>query len=363
MKPPLVVVGPLPPPYHGVTISTSLVLANHHLHERFVVRHVDTSDDRSGQNIGTWDATNIAIAIRSVVRLWRNVRGTAGIVYLPLSQGSAGFVRDSLLIRLAARRGWKVAVHLRGSEFRDFYETRRPHFQNQIRKTLARVTSLAVMGESLRWVFEGLVTKEQVVVVPNGTPEPAVEGQSPDDSLVLFLSNLRLRKGVLAAIETARLVASEHPSARFLFVGEWESEQLEHELKARTGEANGRIAFASPVIGPEKDRLLASAAVLLFPPTEAEGHPRVVLEALAAGTPVVATDSGAIGETIVDGESGFVLPDADPTALAERTLRILCDAELRSRMRVAARQRYRERFTQLQADVTLADWLQSLASQ
>jgi glycosyltransferase involved in cell wall biosynthesis len=362
MKTRLVVVGPLPPPYHGVTISTSLVLRSQRLSAAFDVRHVDTSDERSGENIGRWDARNIVIAIRSLVSLWRNLRGAVGLVYLPLSQSAAGFLRDSLLIHIASARGWKVAGHLRGSEFRDFYDASPSLLQTGIRQTLARLTSVAVMGESLRWVFEGLVPSERITVVSNGTPEPTVNPDPRDEPTVLLLSNLRRRKGVVEAVEAARVVVREHESVRFLFVGEWENKHFEQEVTRRVEGAGSRIQFRTPVAGLEKDRLLASASVVLFPPIEPEGHPRVVLEALAVGTPVVATNQGAIGETLVDGECGFVLASAEPGMLANKILRLLNDRTLLASMRDAARRRYLERFTQDQADRTLVEWLRSLAA-
>jgi glycosyltransferase involved in cell wall biosynthesis len=363
MKPTLVVVGPLPPPYHGVTISTSLVLANPNLHEFFDVRHVDTSDPRSGENIGRWDWTNVAIATRALIRLWRETPGRKGLVYLPLSQSSAGFIRDSLLIQIAARRGWKVAGHLRGGEFRSFYEASPWLFRIWTRATLRRITSIAVMGESLRSLFEGLVPRRRTAVVPNGSPEPAVDVAVRDDTTILFLSNLRCRKGIVEAVEAARLVTREHDRARFLFVGAWEGEGLARDLRERAAVANGRIQFMDPVVGTDKDRLLSSVGIVLFPPIEPEGHPRVVLEALATGTPVVTTDRGAIAETIVDGQTGFVLPNPDPTALADRILLLLRDADLRRRMGNAARARYLERFTQPQADRVLAEWLSAVFSE
>ena len=61
----LVVLGPLPPPSHGVSVSTSLVLANERLRERFDVEHLDTTDRRSGANIGTWDVQNVILGVRA----------------------------------------------------------------------------------------------------------------------------------------------------------------------------------------------------------------------------------------------------------------------------------------------------------
>ena len=71
----LVVVGPVPPPRHGVTISTALVLANPFLRDRFDVVHLDTSDRRPQQNIGTWDFRNVVLGASATLRLVRQLRG------------------------------------------------------------------------------------------------------------------------------------------------------------------------------------------------------------------------------------------------------------------------------------------------
>ncbi|MDP9270177.1 MAG: glycosyltransferase family 4 protein, partial [Chloroflexota bacterium] len=127
-------------------------------------------------------------------------------------------------------------------------------------------------------------------------------------------------------------------------------------------QAPGQIELRGGVTGREKRDLLLSAGFFVFPPSEPEGHPRVVLEAIAAGLPVIATDRGAIAETVVDGESGFILPRPDPADLADRILRLHDDAELRQAMSKAARTRYLERFTQETSDRALAEWLGSLAT-
>jgi glycosyltransferase involved in cell wall biosynthesis len=344
-----------------VTVSTKLILENKQLRQRFRVQHLDTSDHRSGRNVGVWDGRNIIGALGAVTRLLLSLRPPRGVLYLPLSQSTPGFLRDSLFIVFGRLLGWKVAVHLRGSDFRSYYEASPRLLKRWIRLALWRVDSIAVMGESLRWVFAGLVPEERISVVPNGTPDPEVVPNGRDRSHVLFLSNLRRRKGVVEAVDAALLVLEQMPSARFTFVGNWESDQLESELRARASSVDGAVAFEPPVDGRAKDRLLASAAILLFPPSEPEGHPRVVLEALAAGTPVVTTDRGAIGETVTDGENGFVLPDPEPRLLAERIIQLLRDRALLDDFSRAAREAYESRLTQSRADRVLSDWLAGLA--
>ena len=289
----LIVVGPLPPPVHGVTISTTLVLANTALSERFEVEHLDTSDHRSGRNVGAWDFINAVSALRAVTRLLIRLRARKGVVYLPLSQGTPGFLRDSLFVLIAHTMRWRVAAHLRGSDFRSYYEASPLLARRWIRFTLRRIDSVGVMGESLRWVFRGLVPEERIAVVPNGTPEPAHADVARDPHHVLFLSNLRRRKGVVEAVEAALIVLERVPWARFTFAGAWESDELEAELRRRAQRFPDAIEFRPAVRGKEMDRIRGSASILLFPPVEPEGHPRVVLEALAAGLPIVTTNRGA----------------------------------------------------------------------
>jgi glycosyltransferase involved in cell wall biosynthesis len=359
-KPRLIVLGPLPPPVHGVAVSTSLVLANKVLQSRFHVEHLDTSDHRSHQNIGKWEIGNVVLGLGHTIQLARRLRGERGLIYLPLSQGSA-FLRDSLFIHLAGLAGWRVAIHLRGSEFQDLYARSNGPLRLWIRITLRRVASAAVMGTSLRGAFGDLIPAERIAVVPNGTPDPRLNGSARDPQTVLFLSSLRRRKGVVEAVEAALRVHRRRPEARFIFVGSWESAQLEQDVRGRAATAGEAVRFLRAVDGEEKQALLAAASILLFPPVEPEGHPRVVIEGLAAGLPVVTTNRGSIAETVVHGESGFVLNDPNPDELAHHVLLLLEDEELREQMALSARRRYVESFTQERADKVLADWLERVS--
>jgi glycosyltransferase involved in cell wall biosynthesis len=216
------------------------------------------------------------------------------------------------------------------------------------------------MGERLRWLFEGLVLPERIAVVGNGTPRIELGATRRDSETGLFLSNLRRRKGVVEALETALIVVRERPSARFVFVGDSINARLDDELHSRAREAGGRIEFRPVVSGEAKRELLASVGYLLFPPTETEGHPRVVLEAMAAGLPVISTDRGAIADTVSDGVTGFVLPDSDPSELASRVLRLLGEPGLQGQMAHASIERYHAHFTQEIADRRIAEWLEGL---
>jgi glycosyltransferase involved in cell wall biosynthesis len=92
------------------------------------------------------------------------------------------------------------------------------------------------------------------------------------------------------------------------------------------------------------DRLLARAQVSLLV-TNWEGFPISILEAMRAGLPVVASAVGGIGESVQDGQTGYLIPQGDAETLRERIGRLLTDSELRVRLGKEGRNSYERQFT------------------
>ena len=90
--------------------------------------------------------------------------------------------------------------------------------------------------------------------------------------------------------------------------------------------------------------ILASSDVFVLP-SNWEGLPYTVIEAMMAGLPVVATSVGGVPELVEDGVTGFLVPRSDPEALAEALQRLIDDPELRERMGKAGRQKAMCEFT------------------
>jgi glycosyltransferase involved in cell wall biosynthesis len=158
---------------------------------------------------------------------------------------------------------------------------------------------------------------------------PALEKERP---LVGNVARLAPQKDHRTLIEAARLV----PEAEFVIVGDGE---LRSELERAAG-PNVRLLGARDDV-PE---LLASFDVFAFP-SLFEGLCVAVIEAQAAGVPVVATPVGGIRETVVDGETGLLVPTGDPAALAAAIRRLLEDREAAQAMAAEAKRRVRERFS------------------
>ena len=151
--------------------------------------------------------------------------------------------------------------------------------------------------------------------------------QNRDDRLIVAVGRLVPKKGFHELVEAAKDVVAEMPQARFLLVGDTKSDDsYRQQLLRRIDELGLRdyIIFAGPRTDIPEIMAAADAAVLVAASTATpESFGLVILEALAMGTPVVATALGGIPEVLQDGEHGYLVPPNDPPALAQALLRLL----------------------------------------
>jgi len=136
-------------------------------------------------------------------------------------------------------------------------------------------------------------------------------------------------------------VAATRPDARLQLVGDGPDRPALEALAASLGVAS-RVEF----LGFRNDvaELLAAADVFLMS-SHYEGVSIAILEAMRAGLPVVGTQVGGIPETVLQGESGLLVPDGDEAAFADAMLTLLQDASRRATLGRAATQRQRDAFS------------------
>jgi glycosyltransferase involved in cell wall biosynthesis len=189
-----------------------------------------------------------------------------------------------------------------------------------------------------------------VAVLPNVTGGLGVEaaprtGEAAAPGYLLFVGRLRIRKGVEVLLEALReLRARRCPpaGARLLIAGDGEH-RAALERKAAELALGPAVTFLGRCDAPRVRGLLGGAAALVVPSTY-EGMPLVVLEAMEAGVPVVASRVSGIPEVVEDGVTGWLVPPEDPAALAAALARVLEDRDAAKRRGEAGRRRVDERF-------------------
>lgn len=352
-KPSVVVVGPLPPPYHGITISTRRLLGSR-LGDEFRLIHFDTSDHRDMDNIGSFEIRNIALSLWNVLQLaWLCLRARPALVYLTVNRNIA-YARDGLFILVSkcfCRA--KVVIHLHGAHFREPYRRFPWPSQRFVDLTLSLADRAIVLGESLRYNFEKWFRAEEIDVIPNGTTFPAGLRRIPDPKdksglVVAFLGYLAEAKGVVEIVAAVPEILSSFPDTQFRFAGSWWNQDRAREkceAIIRAHNLPSRVSFLGVLRDGAKWDFLMSADIFVFPSWD-EGHPNAVIEAMAAGLPVVATPVGAIPETVIDSVTGFIVPLRSAPAIAEKVRLLVGDVVLRKKMSEAGRRRYETCYTE-----------------
>jgi glycosyltransferase involved in cell wall biosynthesis len=178
-------------------------------------------------------------------------------------------------------------------------------------------------------------------------------GVAPEAPIVAMLSRLNGLKGVDDFLHAAARVAARVPDTRFLVIGDGVVVQngvivkngsycdALKEQAARLGLADRLVFTGFRMDVPE---LLSECAVSVLP-SLSEGLSNTLLESMAAGVPVVATNVGGNPEVVEEGRTGFLVSTQNPEALADRICRVLENRALAARMSDAGRQRVSEHFS------------------
>ena len=143
------------------------------------------------------------------------------------------------------------------------------------------------------------------------------------------------------------MIIKEAPSSRFLLVGEHCNPKEMREVYnfIRNHELASFIELPGIIVGRDKEKILLNSDIFVFTPITPEGQPLVILEAMAAGLPVISTCQGAIPDMLIDGINGFIVRPEDPAAIAEKVNLLLKDEPLRIKMGRSSREIFLERFT------------------
>jgi len=160
-------------------------------------------------------------------------------------------------------------------------------------------------------------------------------GFGPDNVVVGSVANYKLRKGLESLLRVAARLQAELPQLRWVLVGEGPLRPTLEAMIAQFG-----LAGIVCLHGREPDaRRLYGAFDMFTHASESEGMPNVILEAAAAGLPIVATPAGGTPEAVTDGETGLLVPIGDEDALAWGLRRLVLDPALPKRLGAAGRER------------------------
>jgi glycosyltransferase involved in cell wall biosynthesis len=216
-----------------------------------------------------------------------------------------------------------------------------------MRAALEMASTVIILSEDWLTKLRPYAPRARWNVVPNGVAIPdSIRTNQSAQPVFLFLGDWTPRKGVRDLVSATAIAARRgFPGIVCLAGFEKEPGQLE-ALGRHIAElgCKDKVRILGVLACEEKEAALTASDCLVLP-SYAEGLPMAILEAMAYGLPVIATPVGAIPEVITNGREGFLVGPGDVEALADRMLRLACDANLRQRMGLDARRRAAAEFS------------------
>lgn len=309
----VVMIGPSPAARGGMATVIGTLLQQGYTKTgecEFIATHVDGSL-----------AIKMRTAVQALARFaWLLVTGRVALLHAHVASG-VSFWRKSLFIGLAHAFRRPVIFHLHGGEFRAFVDQRLPTWLRGLALALIRRSAcgFALTGDVAEWL-KRRVGMPRVEVFPNPVAARPVPREASLD--VLFLGRIEEKKGVFDLIRGFAWVHEQVSAARLVLAGEGavgEAEALAAALKI------GDVVIFPGWVGEEARAHWLSRAAVFVLPSHHEQMPMAVLEAMAAGVPVVATRVGAVVDMLEDGRCGTVVEVGDVSGLGTATLKMLTD--------------------------------------
>ena len=273
-----------------------------------------------------------------------------------------GFYPNMFAVAAARMAGTPVVI----ASIRDTGVYLRP-WQKRAQRLMCRLADMVLVNADAirRSLVEEGYSPQRIQVIRNGVAPSAFVARSSGHGvreelgvpagapIVAMLSRLNGLKGVDDFLHAAARVAARVPDARFLLIGDGVVPQNGAIVKNRSycdalQASAARLGLADRLVftGFRMDvaRLLSECQVSVLP-SLSEGLSNTLLESMAAGVPVVATNVGGNPEVVQEGRTGFLVSTQNPEALADRICRVLEDRALAANFSEAGRRRVGEHFS------------------
>ena len=334
-------VAPMPPPLGGIGNWTKLV-------SRFAgssggkvdLTIVDISPRwRAIDDLARWKRVvgGGLQLLRDYWRFLRVLRSRPGVIHLTTS-GQLAVVRDLAILATARCFGIPTIYHLHFGRIPQIAAANTLEWR-MLARAAGWAHAVIALDPATAVTLEKHLPSTQTVRVPNGIdletlPSPA---EQPTPPTVLFLGWVIPTKGVY---ELVQAWTELKPAKWQCLIAGPGSPQTQDDLRQRF--APEHLEFQGEVSHDDAMRLMAQASVFVLP-SHTEGFPNVIIEAMALGKAIIATDVGAMPEMLADG-CGVVIPARDTEALQTALAKVLADPQLRASMGARAMEKARREY-------------------
>lgn len=333
----------LPPPVHGAALMNEFVVNSDVVARGIELDVLPMEFATSIDDIQRLSSRKILLAVKLAWRLmYRLAAHKPDALYFTFTPAGAGFFRDCLYVAIAKAAGVPCILHLHGKGLATYAGR---GLRRRLRDMTFANTRVIVLAERLRSEVAAVPCVLGVYVVANGIPDILGTSERTGEPRILYLSTMVEDKGPLVLLEALALLAQRGIHVDATFAGpNYRGCVARFERRVRELGLTERVRYIGPVFGEDKNRLFATHHIFVLP-SRNDAFPLVVLEAMRAGMPVVATAQGGVPEMVADGENGYVVNAPNADDFADRLATLVSNSALRERLGAESRRRFAARFT------------------
>ena len=346
---PIAMISAFPPPVSGQSLAAKL-LYDGLSPDEFDVFKLDLAESVGGDPFlkRLYQLAGIEVKLISLC-----IREPELLVYLQLGHGKMALLRDLIYLATASAFHKPCVAHVHGSGFRKALDALPKPIRALDKKLLKKLGAAIVLSDSLKSMFSQIVDEARIFAVDNGIdPEfVSLTDQAPERTVkegplnILFLSNFLTAKGFSTLLRTAVMAQEKHKNYHFTFAGaKIPNQDVDIDEYIKDYQLQNVTVF-DVIQGQDKHQAYQNADIFVLP-SDYEGQPLCILEAMFESLPVVTTRVGGIPEIFSTDESCvcYVEP-GNPEQLFEAFEQLEDDPDRRLAMGKIARQIAKSRFT------------------
>ena len=335
-----------PPPLHGAAIINKYVLESSLLRNRFAIRAIEIHYVKNVKELGKYSKKKLKVIFFIWLRLFRELLfNRPDLVYFQISPLGLAFIRDVLFVTTIKLLNVRIVYHLHGLGIRTAAEKNRLY--RLLYRFIFNKENVICLSKSVTSDIKN-VYRHKPFIVNNALSDSTTILYKKFDSPVphiLFVSNLFKSKGIFDLIEAIYILKNKKLAFYLTIVGEEGDVSIRslQNILYEKGLSN-QVACIGPKYDEEKEELFHQTDLFVHP-TLNDSWGLVVLEAMRAGLPVIATYEGSIPEIVDENVTGFLVEKNNPKELADRIEMLILNAELRDYMGNKGREKYLSKYT------------------
>lgn len=353
MKPRVLFLIHLPPPIHGAAMASSYLQQSVMINCEFNSTYINLTTASSLADIGKAGFKKYIVIFKLWYKVFYALRAKRfQLCYFTINARGAAWYKELIIVLMVKSFSVPLVFHYHNKGVAN-------NSGNLLKKFLYRFqfknAKTILLSPLLYKDIAEFVEQENCYYCSNGIPVAGISSSNQKDGSVLikkdieilFLSNLITTKGVIVLLEACIILKQKAISFRCVFIGgEAVITEVDFIILLEKYGLCKHVFFLGKKYGVEKEKAFLSADIFAFPTYyHNECFPLVLLEAMQFSLPVVTTFEGGIPDMVDNNVTGFLVPQQDAIALADKLAILINDPMLRKNMGGAGRAKYEQLFT------------------